>query len=394
MMKMKPIKIIALLCFMNISTGWAQPTHKVKLPAVDTDAFYAIDLPHQVLGSVRTDFADIRIKNSENQDIAWLVQEDIRSGQGSDFIPFQTSVTSTPRQTNILITTNNTPLSSFILKIKNADVEKEATLSGSNDGKKWFAVKDRFMLSNISNNSRTEALLNLTFPLSDYKYYKMDISDSLSAPLNIMEVGRIKDENYYERNLLEVPLHSIRIEQQEKRTKIQMIYPFRYQIDRLAFFISSPRFFNREMKIDSPYVTSAGTLSHLNGMPQIISVGIIADTLQMSINNGDDQPLIIDSVKAYIRKFYLVSSLKKGEHYTLIYGDKNATYPEYDLSFAQQLPDSIIHLKLGNIEQITAAKKQQEPSSKWLYFFKTYGIWLIIAVVILQILLMVKKMMK
>lgn len=391
---MKPINIIILLCYLTISEGWAQPTHKVILPVVDADAFYAIDLPHQVLGTVRTDFADIRIKNSENQEIAWLLQEDVRSGQGSEFIPFQTTVTFVPRRTNVLITANNAPLSSFILKIKNADTEKEATLSGSNDRKKWFTVKDRFLISNISNSNRTEALLNLTFPLSDYKYYKMDINDSLSAPLYIVEAGRMKNENYHEQNLQEVPLQTIRIDQQGKRTEIHLIYPFRYQIEHLAFFISSPRFFSRELRVEFPCVASVGTLSHLNSMPQIIPVGILADTLQMSVNNGDDQPLIIDSIKTFIRKFYLVSALKKGERYTLTYGDKDVTFPQYDLSFEQQLPDSITHLQLGNIEQITRTEEQSEPSSKWMYAFKTYGIWLIIAVVILQILLMVKKLLK
>lgn len=391
---MKPINAIVLLCCLTIGQAWAQPTYKVALPIVDADAFYAIDLPHQVLGATRTDFADIRIKNSENQEIAWLLKEDVRSGQSSEFVPFHTTVTSTPHRTNVLITTDSTPLSSFILKIKNADVKKEATLSGSNDSKKWFVVKDRFLLSNISNHSQTEALLNLTFPLSDYKYYKMDISDSLSAPLNIMEAGRMKDENYYKRNLLEVPLRSIRIEQQGKQTEIHLVYPFKYQIDRLAFFISSPRFFSRDLRVEFPYVTSVGTLSHPNGMPQIMPVGMLADTLQMSIFNGDDQPLIIDSIKSYIRKFYLVSALKKGEHYTLTYGDKDTTFPQYDLSFEQQLPDSIPHLQLGNIEQITAAEGQPESSFQWLYYLKTYGIWLIIAVVIIQILVMVKKLMK
>ncbi|WP_300699490.1 hypothetical protein [Bacteroides sp.] len=391
---MKPINAIVLLCCLTIGQAWAQPTYKVALPIVDADAFYAIDLPHQVLGATRTDFADIRIKNSENQEIAWLLKEDIHSDQSSEFVPFQTTVTSAPHRTNILITTDSTPLSSFILKIKNADVKKKATLSGSNDNKRWFVVKDRFLLSNISNNSQTEALLNLTFPLSDYKYYKMDISDSLSAPLNIMEAGRMKDENYHKRNLLEVPLQSIRIEQQGKQTEIHLVYPFKYQIDRLAFFISSPRFFSRDLRVEFPYVASVGTLSHQNGMPQIIPVEMLADTLQMSIFNGDDQPLVIDSIKSYIRKFYLVSALKKGDRYTLTYGEKDATFPQYDLSFEQQISDSIPHLQLGKIEQITGTEEQPESSSLWLYFLKTYGIWLIIVVVILQILVMVKKLMK
>lgn len=394
---MRIINIAALLCCLIIGNeGWAQPAYKATLPTVRADAFYAIDLPHEVLGGARTDLADIRIKDSKGQEVAWLLQEDVRSGHDSEFIPYQTTITSTSRRTHVLITANGDSISSFTLKIKNADIEKESTLAGSNDGKKWFAVKDYFRLSNISSSNRTEALLDLSFPLSDYKFYKIEISDSLSAPLNIVGVGKMKDELYYEQGLLEVPLHASSIRQKGKRTEIQLIYPCKYQIERIAFYISSPQYFCRELKMVSPWDAPISTLSHRRTKPQSAPMEVYTDTLRMSVFNGDDQPLTIDSIKTYIRKFYLVAALKQGMSYTFTYGDENASSPQYDLSFRHQLPTYIEHLTVENIKQIpqTVNAQQSEVPSPWIVFLKKYGIWIIIAVVIIQILFMVKKLMK
>lgn len=391
---MKKINILVLLCCLTVGKGWAQPAYKATLPSIDKDAFYAIDLPHQVLGGALTDLADLRIKDSEGKEVAWLLQEEVRSGHDSQFIPYQTSVTSAARRTNVLITADGKPLSSFILKIKNADAEKEANLAGSNDGKQWFTVRETIWLNNLSSANETEALLYLHFPLSDYKYYKMEINDSLAAPLNIVGVGRIQDESFYERNLQEVPTQSIHIEEKGKWTEIALSYPYKYSIERIAFFISSPKFFSRSVNVSTPSdVSWSNVLTHSNGNPQSFYLGIEAAELKLSVFNGDDQPLAIDSVKTYIRKCYLVAALQKGKDYTLTYGDAKATFPQYDLSFRHQLPADMEHLTIKNIEQASQPSPPETPSA-WLVFLKKYGIWIIIAVVIVQILLMVKKLMK
>ncbi|WP_455593280.1 hypothetical protein [Bacteroides sp.] len=392
---MKQINIVILFCCLLAGKMSAQPAYKATLPAVHANAFYAIDLPHQVVGAAAPDFADIRIVDNNNKEVAWLLQEDVRSGYDSEFVPFQTTITTSPRRTHLLVETNGNPLSSFVLNIKNADVEKEASLRGSNDGKKWFAVKEFIRLNNISSVNQTVAFLDINFPLSDYKFYKMDIIDSLSAPLNIIAAGRMKDESFYERKLLDVPVKNIRMQEKGKSTEIELTYPFQYPIERLSFFISSPQYFNRAISVVKPAGCPwSSTLSHGNGNPQSLSLGLRTSTLKLSISNGDDQPLNIDSIKTYIRKYYLVAALKEGIDYTLTYGDRGARFPQYDLSFSQQLPDSLEHITVKNFEEIPQIVVQPEVPSPWMVFLKKYGIWLIIAVIIIQILLMVKKLLK
>lgn len=370
----------------------AQPTHKAILPKVGNDAFYSIDLPYEVLGGARTDLADIRIVDGKGKEVAWLLQEDAESKNSNEFIPLPMDVSSLPRRTDILITGAGEPLASLFLKIKNADVSKEAALLGSDDGAKWFVVKDRFQLRRANYSNQTEALLDVTFPLSDYQYYKLSLNDSLSAPLNVIGVGKIKVESYNKQHLLEVPLTGSRISTREKETEIELVLPFKFQFERLDFYISSPRYFRRSLRLVQP-LGGTVVLSDAGGSPQPVPMGGYSDTLRLTISNGDDRPLGIDSIKVYVRKYSVVAALEKNVEYTLTYGDPQAKFPQYDLSFSKQIPGKIDRVMISNIERIPAEVSLKEESSAWLVFLKTYGVWLVIILVIVQILYMVRKML-
>lgn len=227
---------------------------------------------------------------------------------------------------------------------------------------------------------------------------RSDLSDIRIADNKGEEVAWFAREDtgfFNKRHLLEVPLKISHRGVEEKKTRLQLVLPFKFQVEQLVFYISSPRYFHRELELVRPFSSSIfSTLSNENGSPQAVTLGVYGDTLQLSIFNGDDRPLTVDSVKAYVRKYYLVAGLEKGVNYTLTYGDERLSFPQYDLSFAKQLPDSIEHLVIGHLErQLSAPAKLEEPSV-WLSFFKTYGIWLVILLIIVQLLYMVRKMIK
>ena len=114
------------------------------------------------------------------------------------------------------------------------------------------------------------------------------------------------------------------------------------------------------------------------------------DTLRFRIANGDDQPLRIDSVAARIVRRYAVAQLKRGR-YTLTYGDAAAHAPQYDLTFRKRVPDDLPHLSVVSIEHIGDS---DEPPHPWMVFLKTYGVWIVIALVTIQLLYMVWRMMR
>lgn len=392
--------------------------YKASLPAIKVEGFYAIDLPWQVIGEAQPDLSDIRILGKNGKETPYLVKEDTEQFLTKEFEAFPTEIKSKHLNTEILLETAGNPLSSFIVRIKNADVKKTASLQGSNDRAQWFAVKDRFVLPQPYNQTQTEAELKISFPLSDYKYYLLSIHDSISSPLNVVSVGRWNHSSYFKQNEWQVFPMSTHITDKEHTTEITLAYPYHYYFSKAVFFISFPPHYNRQISFfriepterfrGKKLLRKAGIrnekaiqVNYKDGYLSseeyedglAINVNQYTDTLQMSIFNGDDLPLQIDSIKTYINRFYLVAYLLPDCTYTLTYGDDRLSPPVYDLSFTSYIPEKIEHLSVKDI-QLVAQEDKANKSNPWIVFLKKYGIWIIIGIVILQILYMVKKNMK
>jgi len=401
--------ILALFVSVNL---FAAPKYKTVLPEIVNDDFYAIDLPYFVIGKCQANFADIRIFDKETQkEVAYIIKESIDERNFSEFVPFDITTEKQGKTTNVLITTAGEKINSFTLRIKNADVSKNASLWGSNDKQKWYGVKDKFLLSNNYNQNQTETLIDINFPLSNYQYYKIILNDSLSAPLNILSVGIIKNEHSREKHFLPIPIIEKTIKEKEKNTEIQLVFDDKILISKIELYVSSPQFFSRSVKVYLPLQknekysrknkkSQKQYYYHRDFFTETINKNVFTidyhnqtDTLLLSIFNGDDQPLKIDSIKAFTRSVYLVAFLQKGKFYELFYGDYQAVLPHYDLTFAARLPEQIVHIMPSEtVEKINIPA--EESSSAFLNFMKTYGLWAIILLIIGQILYMVWRITK
>lgn len=384
------ISLFAIFICLLIDNGWSQPAYKATLPIVDTTGFYRIDLPYEVLGVSCPDLRDIRIRDDKDREVAWLLRKDEERICRNEFVPFHTEISTGKYRTDVLVETDRKPVSSFVMRIKNADSDKSASLLGSYDRKTWFTVSEHIRLNDLNNPNDTETFIELKFPLSDYSYYRVSIKDSLSSPLNIVGAGFFRTETAFQQTFIHIPAKKSEIHANGKYTDIKMIFPFKSRVSELVFYVSAPQYYKRSIKLHPPYTT--GMLVADKGKPLTVVCDLYTDTLTISVNNGDDMPLAIDSIKAYTPGFYLIANLRHGEHYTMTYGDEKASFPEYDLSFGIHVSDSISRIIPGRVERMPASQ-QMEPSL-WMSFLKTYGIWIIIILIILQILYVVRKLLK
>lgn len=384
------VLLFTLLFCLPAGNVWTQPTYKATLPVVQATGFYKIDLPYEVLGASRTDLADIRIKDEKGREATWLLRKDEERIFRNEFIPFPTGIQIGKHQTDVIVKTNGKQVSSFVMRLKNADSDKKATLLGSYDQKTWYTVKEHLRLNGISNPYDTESFIELNFPLSDYSCYKMSIGDSLSSPLNILEVGYRQTESSLKQMQMEIPLQKSEINTKNKRTDITLIFPYRNRVSELVFYVSAPQYFRRNIYFRSSPAT--GVLMADEGKPIKMACSQYTDTLMLSVNNGDDRPLSIDSIKAYTPKYYLIAALEQGVNYTMTYGDKSASMPDYDLFFSLHVSDSIPRLMPGAIEKLPLPPPE-EPSA-WIIYLKKYGVWAVIVLIILQILYAVRRLLK
>ncbi len=407
------IAIWLVICTVFAINASAQPRYNAEIPPVNSKNFYTIDLPVGVVGKAKSDLSDLRIIDTNGKEIPFIIKKDIRTNNRDEFIPYRIVVKAeVNRHTDIEIETQGEKVSSFILNIKNTDTQKQAILKGSNDRNRWYTVKEDLLLSEIYNQNTTNTLLKLHFPLSDYKYYLLSINDSLFAPLNIIEIGKMDYRSEVQYNRLKIPHRELYTENKDGNTYITIRFNDKYNLSDILFYISEPQFYNRPITLSvpqeerrmpqvrqnrkrkkepAPAEARYYTLNSNNQDSHTIRYNEYTDVLHIMIRNHDNLPLKIDSIITYCDKYYLVAWLNDSVLYRLTYGDTQASMPVYDLAFFENnISATTDHLTLKAIKSVQ--NEAGTPKSPWTSLFKIYGIWVIIVIVISQIMYLVWKM--
>lgn len=391
-MKNKKILLSFIVLAGLVSLSQAQSRYRSSLSAVDTAGFYRVDLPMDMTGKSAPLLTDVRITDEAGKEIAYLLRKDAYTKEESMFIPYPVEfLTSDDRKTRIVVETGGDEISTLALNIKNADARKTATLEGSNDRIQWFSVREKVILSANYSQEQPEAYATLDLPLSDYLYYKLTVDDSLSAPLNIKHIGQIKSTSESFRHMLEIPVKKTSTLDSAGTTTVTIDYAARQAIKNVRFYISAPAFYKRDMYISGESRTF--TLRSDDTSSLLIRCNQRTDRMTVRIQNNDNTPLSIDSVRAYTDKLFLVAYLPEPGNYFLTYGDSTAQQPDYDLiSFADKIPATPQKLSILSTE--TTIAPPVEDTNHFLAFLKKYGIWAIIVIVSAQVLYSVWKMSK
>lgn len=175
------------------SAGRTQPfRYRATVDAVKQSGFYQILLPPGVIGHLNANLTDVRLYDGQQREVPYrLIRQ--QPTQTAPFVDYElVSKQSLPNVATTVIVRNRakSPIRSLGIVIKNTNVGKKVRLSGSSDARNWYAIDDNLWLEPTQTNQRTTETKQLSFPLSDYEYYRLTINDSLSTPLNILRVGR------------------------------------------------------------------------------------------------------------------------------------------------------------------------------------------------------------
>lgn len=106
------------------------------------------------------------------------------------------------------------------------------------------------------------------------------------------------------------------------------------------------------------------------------SYGIICQKLEIVIDNGDNQPLNLDSIEIKGYEHMLIGRFNKPASYYLVYGKDYENKPNYDLAhFKDKIPNSLISLNLGEEQKIEQKEPTiKEPLFKTRIYYGTYPI--------------------
>jgi hypothetical protein len=387
--------IILLLAVSGFSAFAQQEIARGKIEAIKTDGFYKIFLSPAEAVYLNESLTNARILDSKNIEVPYLMIEEKPVYLQQLFKEYE--IQSQQRKPGIstilrLHNPGQTPINNISLLLKNAEVQKKASLTGSDDGKQWFVVRENFTFYPVNNTSSVSEVRAIEFPLTNYTYYQLEISDSTSAPINILKAG------YYDQSVTHGLFSSIEdsvsiaTNTQEKRTYINLKFKDGQIIDKLELRMKGTTFFQRSgfvstesirkvKKREEKYSEYIEDFWVRSGQTTVLSfTGLKTNNLTLYIENGDNPALTIDEIKTYQLNRYLISWLTADESYSIAFKGKGTTVPSYDLEyFRDSIPANAQVLQIAELQPLQAQSTSGEPT----FFTSKIIIWIAIGGVII-----------
>jgi hypothetical protein len=355
---------------------------KAHIAEVADSGFYTIPLLPEQKEFAKQDLSNIRIRD-KNMEIPYIVKtrEYMRWGPEKIFIPLDTANyyvrTGIHKTTEIIIL--NALLhkhKQFVLEIKHSEIQKHWQISGSDDKVNWYAISGDKPFGGYNWFVRPSTYKTVDFEAVAYKYYKINIEDSLHKPYKILSIGTL-GTMYSPGEMVPVTDFKTNIYKDAKsgKTIVTLTCPYPVNVAKLQFNIPASVFFKRDATIfylpigektmtehyQFSLLSSSGDSVFNYDIPEIYTTSI-----RIEIANGDNAPLHFNSISCFQFATYLIAYLKPGETYDLFYGNYSKQKPVYDLEFFKdQIPAELPVTKLGEVQKIARINMPTPPDSFW-----------------------------
>jgi len=322
--------------------------YRAAIQKIDTSDVYKIELqPTLIAKCTEKGLYDIRLIDNHGKYVAYTISNGISSENQSDYIDFPATMPkSTSDTVYIAENVKHLNISQLWLKLRNTIVDRSINLEGSDNGKQWFAIKENINLQPARYEDKLDYEQMLTFPESNYRYFKIQITGKNKVPVKIVSSGvyvnRSANTEYSQ-----LPPAKFSIKNKEKVTSIFVQFDQPYLINKLHLEITAPKFYRRKATVyDQDAKDAILTEDVLLGSSGTQDIPVSAKTrrVRIDIANGDDNPLTIKSVSAWQQKLFAVSYLEKGKDYHILAGDSSAQEVSYDLTFFDAKPLSAMRI--------------------------------------------------
>lgn len=348
MKKKNPFSRLALILFLLLASakGRAQDSraqegfsYHSELDTVRQAGFYKITLMPDLLAKCRADLSDLRIRDSAGNWVPYVAKSDLPVFTTENFteFPILSNEKLKDSLTEVVIS-NPLPgnISSLLLVMKNISAHRTAVLSGSDDHEKWFVIREHIELQEAGSDTADHYVQSISFPTSNYRFFKLILEDKGLLPVNILRTG-ITSRSFTIGKYLGVPYPALtQKDSSDKHSYIILQYRDHYRIDKLNLLLQGPSLFARHAEV---YDKSNGgdrliaEIALRPGNTSFTLPGIKTDSLLIDINNEDNKPLIVQAVQTAQLNQYLIALLQPGSGYFLLAGNARAQRPEYDLKY-------------------------------------------------------------
>jgi Protein of unknown function (DUF3999) len=303
-----------------------------------------INLPLETLNIARPDLSDLRIVDSTEREIPFLIDQPMPRPESSmsvkDFRPEIVSA-----ETRLLITTGTdlTIAGVMLATPASADFIKAARAEGSNDQKHWQMLTSGAPLFHMANGA---ANLRVAFPEGRWQFLRIIVDDNRTPPVPWTSARLIVAGSPAPTEPVSVTIKS--------RDENPGVTRLGIDLGAANLRIASIRIGTSEPVFTRPVTVSAPELSAENLQEEILSSAvlyrvdlngklqahldlpidkqILGRELVLLIDNGDSPPLLISEVRADRRITRLIFFAATPGRYSVLSGNSQCELPRYDLS--------------------------------------------------------------
>lgn len=364
--------IFTYLLSLFIFQVYGQSLWRADVKPGEEKGYYNIELDQHIIAkSVTSDLSDLRIYNSKNKEISYFLRAVSPVQEVSRFESYSLKQNIEKDSLNIVIVDNTKldDISRFYIFIRSADVNKYASVRGSNDLSQWYIVKQKTHIYNLEHKAdNNEDALLLDIPQGNYKYYEITIENDQNSPLKILRVGNYASSNIYGQ-FSEINLGRF-VAKDSINKKTYISFPDlqdTYKINRLEISVQSDAHYLRHVLLSDTINKKSlkFDLSSKTDNSFIVDYFPLGKHTFIAIENNNNLPLDIVSIKVYGLNRYLCAYLEKGEKYYLEVGMRYKSSPDYDIDhFKNDIPVDLPIVKTENLSQINmpVAVTERQPS--------------------------------
>nr|MUH38449.1 DUF3999 family protein [Zobellia laminariae] len=366
--------------------------YKQELKGI-SEQWHTVTLPNQVFHNTNDNLSDIRIygftesdtleapyilkvasEKNNKKEIAFKL---LNSASNKDGYYFTYEVPSTE------------PINKIDLEFNQTNFNWHIVLEGSQTQNEWFQILDDYRILSIKNEQTNYTFSTLNLPQSKYKYYRLLVKSKVKPEL---KQAKISLDGSVGASYNTYPTTFMNIKQKGKTTVVDIDLNQRLPQSFLKLNISDKVDYYRPMTLQyiSDSVTTEKGLKYTYNnlyrgtLSSVDTIGFkfastLAQKLRLIIQNNDNQALQIESAVAKGYTHQLLVRFDNPADYFLVYGNKNAQLPKYDIQqIASAVPENASSIDLGNTEEISKPKKTLK---KPLFESKVW-LWLVMGAVI------------
>ncbi len=400
---------VLLFLFLPLLAYNQEFNYKTEVVNTHRSGFVNIWLSPEINSKLTSNFSDLRIYNSENKEIPYILQQEELKNYSIFFKEYKIlEKKHFPSKSYTRIVIHNKDkkiIDNISIFIKNAEVKKWLKLNGSDDNKTYYVLNDNYIYNSSPATDGTSEIKVLHFPQTDYEYLELLISDYFDKPINILKIG------YYDSKVenglySDLPINNFK--QTENKEKKQSIIEIELDdnqyIDKAEFIFNGTTYYlrNASLYIEEKILNKKKKTTdyqwnliedfEINSFSRsnLLFTNLYTKKLKLIIENKDNESLILKTVKLKQLTKYLTAELKENEQYTIKFGDSEVLKPQYDLAFFTDSIDK--QLPLLKTKEIT--KMTKEISLKPQSVFNSYYVWIGLGLVAVALAFMSFKMMK